>query len=96
MDSVIIQLHYNINFNGCMYAYVFSIQAEKKGAQTSGLEHGTLMFCCSCSLMMHLGTEHNYNYNTNHVHLINYCKNIIIQIGINEPVIKDFHRGYYS
>ena len=38
---------------------------------------------------MPLGTEHNYNYNTNHVHLIIYCKNIIIQIVINEPVIKD-------
>ena len=45
--------------------------------------------------MMHLGTEHNYDYNTNHVHLINYCKNIIIQIGINEPILKDLHRGYY-
>ena len=39
---------------------------------------------------MHLGTELNYDYNTNHVLLINYCKNIIIQIGINEPILKIF------
>ena len=73
-------------------AYVFSIQVEKTVAQTSGFKHGTLMLCKLYFFLNDALLRNWAHYKRNHVHLINCCKNIIIQIGINEPIIKDLHR----